>query len=70
MTHQVLVKIDKLNNLYAEQRATLDKLKEYVERELLKNRERQHELNIQRRVMVRKCRKLDAARLKRVELKQ
>ena len=70
MTHQVLVKIDKLNNLYAEQRATLDKLKEYVERELLKNRECQHELSIQRRVIVRKCRELDEARAKLAELKQ
>ena len=70
MSHKALAKIDKLNDLYAEQRATLTKMQEYVERELLKNRECQRELNIQRRVMVRKCRRLDEAQSKLVELKQ
>ena len=70
MSHQALAKIDKLNTLYAEQRATLNKMKEYVERELLKNRECQRELNIQRRSMVRKCRRLDEAQVNLVELKQ
>ena len=70
MSHKALAKIDKLNGLYAEQRATLTKLQEYVGRELIKNRQRQRELNIQRRVMIRKCRRLDEAQSKLVELKQ
>ena len=59
MSHEALAKIDELNISYRKQRATLTKLQERIERELLKNRECQHALDIQRRVMVRKCRQLD-----------
>ena len=59
MSHEALAKIDELSISYTKQRATLTKLRERIERELLKNRECQYELNIQRRVMVRKCRQLD-----------
>ena len=67
MKHKTLVKIDKLNVLYAEQRATLAKMQEYVDREFLKNRQRQRELNIQRREVVAQCRLLGSAKAGRVK---
>ena len=68
MSHRVLAKIDKLNALYAEQRSTLNKLNEYVERELLKNRQRQRELNMQRRKLVAQCRLLGSGKAGRVKV--
>ena len=67
MNHKALAKIDKLNTLYAEQRATLTKMQEYVEREFLKNRQRQRELNTQRREVVAQCRLLGSGKVGRVK---
>ena len=49
MNHEAVEKMDKLDNLYAAQRDTLNKLKEYVRRELGKNHEQQRVLNVQRK---------------------
>ena len=49
MNHEALAKIDKLDILYAEQRATLSKMVDYVQGELAKNRQRQQQLNGQRK---------------------
>ena len=61
MSHKALAKIDKLKQLYVEQQATLGKLKNYVDAEFAKNRQRQQELNQQRRIVVRKCERLGSA---------
>ena len=67
MSHAALAKIDKLEQLYAEQRATLKKMREYVDAEFVKNRRRQSELNRQRRIVVRECRLLGEGKAGRVK---
>ena len=67
MSHAALAKIDKLEQLYAEQRATLKKMREYVNAEFAKNFSLQSELNQQRRIVVRKCRLLDKGEVGRVK---
>ena len=66
MSHKALAKIDKLKQLYVEQQATLGKLKNYVDAEFAKNRQRQQELNQQRRIVVRKCKRLGSGKAGRI----
>ena len=52
--YRALVKIDKLNTLYAELRFTLIRLKELVDAELVEYHQQQQILDRHRRMMVRK----------------